>query len=442
MTRVRGLLIFLAVFAAAGCEYIPQSEPTPVFVIPGTPTPEPGALYTVAKGSIAETLKARGRVIASQEASLYFEDSGWLKSLKVAVGEQVNRGALVAELEKPEIEFDLEDARNELELAKLAKAELSLDLEDAQYELELAKLDVSIVNTELEALDAEIENAKVNIARRKTLRDRAYDNYQEIAYLVKDPEVLRRAIMLEDAESALRSATLSQQTLEIEKKRTLLGKSVKEQKVNRAQLKVNMVSAKMKKDTVKQAQLKVDRISARIQKTRLQAPFSGTIIAVDSTPGSPVQPFEPVAVIADPSLLRVEVNVAQEDIERVYVGLAAVVTLDAYPQKPLPTKVSQIAAKPTTFQGQSVYKVTMDFTEKDKAPAAVRMGGDVLFNLKIKRDVLLVPSRAILASGQQQYVEAVAGGKIDRIQVKAGVTDGNQTEVLSGLREGQVIRIP
>jgi macrolide-specific efflux system membrane fusion protein len=58
-----------------------------------------------------------------------------------------------------------------------------------------------------------------------------------------------------------------------------------------------------------------------------------------------------------------------------------------------------------------------------------------------KENVLLVPSRAIKRTGGQQVVEVTKDGQTEQRTVRTGITDGQQTEITSGLEEGEQVVI-
>ena len=56
-----------------------------------------------------------------------------------------------------------------------------------------------------------------------------------------------------------------------------------------------------------------------------------------------------------------------------------------------------------------------------------------------RADILLVPNKAITSRGGKYYVQLVSAGKAAEKMIQAGITDGQNTEVISGLSEGDVV---
>ncbi len=56
-----------------------------------------------------------------------------------------------------------------------------------------------------------------------------------------------------------------------------------------------------------------------------------------------------------------------------------------------------------------------------------------------KTNILLVPNKAITSQGGRYYVQVVSGGTTTQKMIQTGITDGQNTEVVSGLSEGDVV---
>ena len=56
-----------------------------------------------------------------------------------------------------------------------------------------------------------------------------------------------------------------------------------------------------------------------------------------------------------------------------------------------------------------------------------------------RTDILLVPNKAITSRGGRYYIQLVSAGKTEEKMIQAGITDGQNTEVISGLSEGDLV---
>jgi RND family efflux transporter MFP subunit len=177
MSRVKtsvlvGLLALLLVLP--GCVDLAEDQPTP------TPIPTPAEsnkpIYEVKTGSIIQTVKALGRVAASQEDILYFKQTGRLRRLYVDTNQKVKKGDLLAELETGNLRTQIAQAKLDLDMAqiKLAQAMKKSGSESgavaqAKASLEKAEGDYAKANGEVEklktgALDADLRTAEQGVA--------------------------------------------------------------------------------------------------------------------------------------------------------------------------------------------------------------------------------------------------------------------------------------
>ena len=70
------------------------------------------------------------------------------------------------------------------------------------------------------------------------------------------------------------------------------------------------------------------------------------------------------------------------------------------------------------------------------------MSGAAVIVTEEKSDVLTVPNQAIRRSGQDKTVEVVSDGKFETRVVQTGISDAEKTEILSGLKAGDLIALP
>ncbi len=101
-----------------------------------------------------------------------------------------------------------------------------------------------------------------------------------------------------------------------------------------------------------------------LRKTALQAPFAGTVGQIMVEKGEVLAAGQPVAIIGDLTDLRVRTDdLSEVDIDRVTIGRAVRVEVDALPDTELHGRVVEIAPMATRQHGDIVYTVTIDLEE-------------------------------------------------------------------------------
>lgn len=174
--------------------------------------------------------------------------------------------------------------------------------------------------------------------------------------------------------------------------------------------------------------------------TPVVAPIAGTVIQRTVEPGQSFAATDALLVIAD--RLLVEAQVDETDIAKIRVKLPARIQLDAYPEDIVPASVGAVAYEAKTVNNVTTYTVDV---LPSKVPPSMRSGmtATVIFVLVAKENVLQVPSHALRdKDGRKSVLVPDAKGAAREQVVETGLSDGRQTEILSGLAEGDKLLIP
>jgi HlyD family secretion protein len=103
-----------------------------------------------------------------------------------------------------------------------------------------------------------------------------------------------------------------------------------------------------------------------LQNLELRAPFAGKLIASDLKVGEFVSPGVPVATLADLSAWQVQtIDLAESDVALLSPGMAAEVTLDAFPGERFTGAIREIDLQGVDRRGDITYTVTLDFDPGD-----------------------------------------------------------------------------
>jgi multidrug efflux pump subunit AcrA (membrane-fusion protein) len=145
--------------------------------------------------------------------------------------------------------------------------------------------------------------------------------------------------------------------------------------------------------------------------------------------------------ISDLSTLRAQVQINEVDLVNVKVGQEATVTFDALSDVTESGKVSAIAPTGTNSSGVITYNVNITLKSVDpRLRPTMSCTADIV--TETKASTLVVPSAAVHTDSttQQKYVEVLSSnGQVVQVAVKTGIVVGTQTEIVSGLTEGQAV---
>ncbi len=184
--------------------------------------------------------------------------------------------------------------------------------------------------------------------------------------------------------------------------------------------------------------------------TKILSPVDGTVISrsvdVGQTVAASFQTPTLFTIAQNLKEMQIETNVDEADIGKIKNSQAVEFTVDAYPDLTFKGVVSEIRNSPITVSNVVTYAVIVkvDNPEFKLKPG---MTTNVTIIIDEKKGVLKVPDSALRFKPDQESkkpngkggsaVWVMENGRMKRIPVRTGISDGSYTEVVSGnLREG------
>jgi HlyD family secretion protein len=263
-----------------------------------------------------------------------------------------------------------------------------------------------------------------------------------------DHDCAQAAINLSNAQQAYDSAvrTLNWYTghpTDIEQAQLDSAVAVAQAKVDQAQKKVDILTNGPDPDQVAAARANVQAAQVRVNQSKITAPFDGTITAVYYKMGDKVTPGKAGIGIADDSQFHIQTTVDELDIASVQLGQNVSITLDALPGKVLDGKVDEIDLAPDPSQSTTEYPVVVSVSNPGPE-ARIGMTASVDINVSHKDQALLVPNWALRVDTTtgQVYVMVKKGTNYERQDIKLGLRNDTDSEVLDGLQAGDVVGVP
>jgi multidrug efflux pump subunit AcrA (membrane-fusion protein) len=192
------------------------------------------------------------------------------------------------------------------------------------------------------------------------------------------------------------------------------------------------------------AESEVAAAQEAVDNASLTSTISGTVVSVELKVGDRVTVEGGASdstqfTVASTKRFVVDAKVGSEDVAKVKQGMAVEVTpTGAEPVEGTVRTVGLVASADDS--GVATFPVTVDVTgEHDDIYAG--SSADVAIVVEERENVLTVPAMALHTSGGKTYVNKIVGGKATRTDVEVGDTFGAQTEIKSGLREGDQIEV-
>lgn len=193
------------------------------------------------------------------------------------------------------------------------------------------------------------------------------------------------------------------------------------------------------------AQSTYNNYASQLEHYIIKAPIDGIVIGKPTPAGQTVAQGisspQVIMTIADMSQMQINVQVDETDIGKVKAGQRVSFTVDAYTDKTFTGRVTSISKDATTTSNVVYYPVYVDI-DSSEGLLYPTMTARITITVGESENALVVPMSAVKEENGQKYVQLMVGGKAQNTAVQTGLNDDEQTEVLSGLQEGDHVIIP
>ena len=387
MTK-KTLLIILPVFIIlAGFYFLFRVKPVDVTV------------FRVKKGEVESTVTATttGTVQARALSKISSQYTGRIKRILKRDGERVKKGETLLEIENNDANAQLRLAEANLRGTKTELSQLLLSRD----------MVVSQASSTLNQTRAKLDNAAANLDRANSLYTKGMISKQEMDSAKSTFDVAQA-----DYESA----------------------------------RANELQGKMKDEEIKTARARVEQMESNLQlagvqlgRTYITAPYSGIITELFVEEGELLSIGTPVLEMADESTMEVDAVIDEVDVGKLRIGQDVKLTFDAFKEKQSLGKILEISPYITTTKEQNrTVNIKVGITTGQDG-ILVGMSTDVEVITGRAKDVLYLPTNAIIEKADGQFVFVAEKGVAREKRIKTGLSNWDTSEVIEGLREGDEV---
>jgi len=208
--------------------------------------------------------------------------------------------------------------------------------------------------------------------------------------------------------------------------------------------KIAVARAEQGRDLTRKGRIATSEIT--IEST-IKAPAAGTVLTRAVNPGDPITPltsYQPgteLATVADMTDLIFRGTVDEIDVGKLKIGLPARIKVGALPSDVVTGKVARIAPQAQQKEGATLFDVEIELDPAEKVVLRAGYSANADLIIREKKDVLTIPERVVIFEdgGKKTFVELPAAKPKEppkRTEVKLGVSDGLNAEVIAGLEKG------
>lgn len=329
-------------------------------------------------GSITQSVYASGIVKADGQYIVYSNASGVLQKIKVSVGDTIQKGQSLFELDNDKAQLSTESAR----LAYQLSNENSRYVQDKIAELQLA---VQTAKDKLK-LDESVYNRNVRVKDQGGISE----------------------VDFERVDLAYKSSKLAYET---------------------AQNRLNQFRIQAKNE---QSRTNVNlRLSEKSQSDfTVKSAFSGQLFDILVKEGTLVSPQTPLAVIGKANSFLLELEVDENDMVQVSTGQKVLVTMDSYKGQVFEAEIRKIY--PIMDERSRTFKIEAYFMQ---TPPKLypNLTAEANIIIQEKKQAITIPKEYLI---DKEYV-FVNGD--EKRKVKTGLSDYKHVEILEGLKAGETI---
>ncbi len=190
-----------------------------------------------------------------------------------------------------------------------------------------------------------------------------------------------------------------------------------------------------------QTKSSVSSLEADLYKTRIVAPFSGTVTLQEAKVGGIAKAGETLISMISESDMYIEANVSEINISKLNIGNIAKIVFDALPEEVFEGTVVFIDPGETIVDGVANYKVRIELQKMDE-----RIKSGLTANINIETDymgdALSIPIFAVTKKDGKSFVKKIEGGEVSETEITTGlIGKGGIVEVVSGLLEGDRVEL-
>jgi RND family efflux transporter MFP subunit len=329
------------------------------------------------RAALTSRLRSNATLSAFEETDLFAKVPGYLSEVKVDIGDHVKAGQVLAVIDIPETEKELRENEAQLEARRQA-------LNSATRQVERAKADLAL--------------QQVTFKRQEYLNKERWASDQALDEIRAKAGISQADLGLAEANRDLAAAQVDLASATVEKTKVLLAYA------------------------------------------KITAPFDGVVAqrlvnrgdlvqAATSTRASPLFKLERIDII------RVFSDVPENDAPYVHVGGRASVKPIGLVGDPIKGTVTRFAFRLDPETRNMRTEIDLPNLDERLYPG---MYAEVSLELS-RAGTLTVPASAIGSDSGGTFVYTVKDGRIGRVSVKTGISDGGRVEVIAGLPEDAAV---
>jgi HlyD family secretion protein len=187
------------------------------------------------------------------------------------------------------------------------------------------------------------------------------------------------------------------------------------------------------------------RVSDRNIDSMVKAPITGVILLQNVYEGDPVVPltnFQPgteLCSMADMEQMLFKGTVDEIDVGKLEPGMPADIQIGALPHTKVEGRLERISPKAKKEGNATLFDIEVSIEKVSGKPLRAGFSATAYVIIQERTDTPIIPERLVVFEGDKRFVEVKEAEAVSRREIKTGLSDSINIEVLEGLAEGEKV---
>jgi RND family efflux transporter MFP subunit len=402
---------------------------------------DPGTLSASLQGAEADVLSAQANVTALQKGAttqtVAVYDQG-VSTASLALAAAVRDSYLKIEdalLNKINVLFQNSTSANPTLVIPTDSSQTGLEINNARVDMTTRMSDWNSLMNASATSDNALTEATADIAAIKSFVDSLSTAADRLS--VGNSGMAQSSI---DADvDAVNAAATEVNGAETEFDSALQAYKTSTDQLNVIQASSTPETLEMAEAGLAKAQANVASIESQLSDTILTAPFDGVVASVNLKAGDDFPAGSPAIDVVNAGAYKIDIMVPENEVAAIKIGDEADIGFDASGGLSATGTVSSIDLSETMVNGVGAYKTTV-YLNGSNPNIRTGMSATVTIKGVSVQNIVAIPSSAIITKNDGSYALVLdAKGNFDERKIETGISDGNWTEVTSGINEGENI---
>lgn len=407
---------------------------------------------SISKGSIKSDLTYAGNINPTETVAVVSKMSGKVKEVYFDIGDKVSEGAVLFTLDESDIKDQIKQLQTQIAVAeqgvKTAQAALNT-VTGGQYESQVLQIESSIENTK-----TQIDSAEVALKNAELALNNAMDGKQNVETsfnntkmlydtgIVSRSEFEKAELAYKQAQTGVEQAELAHSQAKLQYEQALKGLKTAEENLNLTKGQIveenqerAMLSLEQAKASKNSASVQLEILQSTLNDTNVKSPIRGIISGKTAVKGEYTSPQLPAYTVVNMEKVNVQVKVSEVLINLLSVGQEVDVLIKTVNDEPIKGIIKTIS--PAADQ-TSTYPITIEINNAD-GNIKPGMFAEVHFTKDYRADTIVMPRNTVMEDETGSYVYIAEGEKVKKVYITTGIDNGEQIEIIEGLKEGDKI---